>query len=142
MRLTSLNVSDLVETVWQGKTVTSGIFKEPVSGRRAVGKLGIEGDKQADPRFHGGEFKAVYAYSADAYPWWEAQLGRALGPGAFGENLTVSGLVDEELCVGDTLRVGTALLEAVQPRQPCWKLGMRYHHRIGRSRRRRSPVGH
>lgn len=127
MQLNSLNVSGLVETVWQGKAVTTGIFKEPVSGRRAVTRAGVEGDRQADPRFHGGEFKAVYAYSADDYSWWEAQLGRKLVPGAFGENLTVAGLVDEELCVGDTLRVGTALLQAVQPRQPCWKLAMRYN---------------
>lgn len=126
MKLTSLNVSGLVETTWQGKPVTTGFFKKPVSGRRAVGRLGIEGDRQADPRFHGGEYKAVYAYSADAYAWWEGELGRKLEPGAFGENLTVVGLVDEEICIGDEVRVGTALLRAVQPRQPCWKLGMRF----------------
>ena len=126
MRLSSLNVSGLVETMWRGKVVTTGFFKKPVSGRRALGRLGGSGDMQADPRFHGGEYKAVYAYSADAYPAWEKELGRALEPGAFGENLTVAGLVDEDLCVGDEVRVGSALLRAVQPRQPCWKLGMRF----------------
>ncbi|TBR25368.1 MOSC domain-containing protein, partial [bacterium] len=126
MRLTSLNISDIVETSWRGKAVTTGFFKKPVEGRRAVTKAGIAGDRQADPRYHGGEFKAVYAYSADAYVYWEKELGRALEPGAFGENLTVAGMVDEELCVGDEVRVGTALLQAVQPRQPCWKLGMRF----------------
>jgi MOSC domain-containing protein YiiM len=106
--------------------VETGIFKEPVTGPVAVRALGLEGDRQADLRVHGGTYKAVYAYAAEDYAWWSDQLRRELAPGMFGENLTTRGLDEHDTHVGDVLRVGTALLQAVQPRLPCHKLGIRF----------------
>lgn len=126
MRLVSVNVS-LVRTVrWQGHDIETGIFKEPVEGPVRVGRANLDGDRQADLRVHGGENKAVYAYAAEHYEWWRTELGRTLPFGAFGENLTIEGFPEEEVCVGDRFRVGGALLEAVQPRFPCFKLGLRF----------------
>ncbi|MBI3566047.1 MAG: MOSC domain-containing protein, partial [Elusimicrobia bacterium] len=126
MRLVSVNVS-LGRTVrWKGRDVETGIFKEPVEGPVRVGRMNLEGDRQSDLRVHGGEYKAVYAYSADDYGRWRRELGRALPFGAFGENLTIEGLLEEEVCVGDRFRIGTAVLEAVQPRFPCFKLGLKF----------------
>ena len=94
----------------------------------AIGKLGLKGDQQADLAVHGGPDKAVYAYSAEHYPWWKEQLpGVELPYGAFGENLTIAGLNDNEVCLGDEYRAGTARLQAIQPRLPCFKLGLRFN---------------
>ena len=105
--------------------VLSGIDKKPVAGRVAVGPMGVDGDGQADPTVHGGADKAVYAYDEGDYHFWEQRLGRKLTPGTFGENLTVEGLASDIVRVGDRYRIGTTLLEVTQPRQPCFKLGMR-----------------
>lgn len=106
--------------------IRTGIFKKPVAGRVRVSKYNLEGDGQADLRNHGGEHKAVYAYSLDHYDHWRRVLGREDMPfGQFGENLTVSGLDESESCVGDQLLIGSALFTITQPRVPCYKLGIR-----------------
>ena len=104
--------------------VLSSIEKKTVSGRTAVGPMGVAGDTQADPTVHGGADKAVYAYDLGDYHFWEQLLGRKLPPGTFGENLTVEGLPSDLVRVGDRYRIGTTLLEVTQPRLPCFKLGM------------------
>ena len=122
----SLNVSPPIEVEYKGRKVTTGIFKKPVKGRYRVNKLNIEGDGQADLLAHGGEMRAVYVYSYDNYSYWEKELGRSSMPfGQFGENLTVEGLLDHEVFVGNQYRIGTALFEVTQPRVPCYKLAMR-----------------
>jgi len=107
----------------------SAIAKAPVDGMRHVGFLGIEGDEQADLTVHGGADKAIHHYPRDHYRWWAEALGAhaLLGaPGAFGENISTEGLVESEACIGDRYRLGTALVEISQGRQPCWKLGHRF----------------
>ena len=127
MKVLSVNVG-LPRTVeWKGRSVTTGIFKEPVDGRVAVCYLNLEGDRQADLSVHGGPDKAVYAYPAEHYAYWRRELpGMELPLGMFGENLTIEGLREDEVNVGDTFRVGTAELVATQPRMPCYKLGIRF----------------
>ena len=125
-RVVSVNVGSARTAAWEGRTVRSAIWKEPAAGPVAVRGESLAGDVQADRSRHGGERKAVYAYAQEDVRWWEGVLGRALGPGAFGENLTLEGV---DLCaarVGERWRIGTALLEITQPRMPCFKLGMRH----------------
>jgi len=105
-----------------GEITTSAIWKEPVSGRVAVRGVNVAGDDQADRTVHGGPDQAVYAYAAEDTEWWSAQLGRPLGPGNWGENLTVRGLHVTGALVGERWRIGTTLLEVSSPRIPCWKL--------------------
>ena len=126
MRVESVNVGMPREVEWRGSRVLTGIFKEPVSGPLAVRRLNLDGDAQADLSVHGGPDKAVYAYPSEHYGDWRAELGRDLAPGAFGENLTTSGLVEDAVHIGDEFRVGTARLVATQPRMPCFKLGIRF----------------
>ena len=109
----------------------SGIDKHPVGVRLWLGLEGLNGDEQADRRFHGGPEKALHHYARDHYPAWLEALGeRAVlgGPGAFGENISTAGMTESEVCVGDVYRAGTALIQVSQARQPCWKLD----HRFGR----------
>ncbi|HWH14634.1 MAG TPA: MOSC domain-containing protein [Miltoncostaeaceae bacterium] len=121
----SVNVGG-VRTIPNGtRTTRTGIFKEPADGRVPLGREGFTGDRQADRRVHGGPEMAAYLYSADDYRWWEDELGRPLPPGTFGENLTVTGLRDGEVHIGDRFRLGTALVEVTAPREPCFKLGLR-----------------
>jgi MOSC domain-containing protein YiiM len=105
-----------------GTVETSSIWKEPVSGRVAVRGVNIEGDDQADRSVHGGPDKAVYAYAGEDTDWWESELGRELGPGTFGENLTLRGVDVTGARVGERWRIGSAVLEVTSPRIPCWKL--------------------
>ena len=106
---------------------TTGIYKYPVVGRVFVGRTNVAGDSQADLKHHGGIDKAVLAYSADHYPHWRDELKNPAMPhGAFGENLTIAGLSEETVCIGDILRIGPVTFEASQPRQPCWKLARRW----------------
>jgi MOSC domain-containing protein YiiM len=107
------------------RTVSTAIWKHPVQGRVAVRGVNVEGDDQADRTVHGGPDKAVYAYAIEETRLWEAELGRELGPGAFGENLTTEGIDVSGALVGERWRIGTTLLEVVQPRLPCFKLGLR-----------------
>ncbi len=112
---------------WRGKPVSTGIFKEPVTGKIAVRRLNLDGDRQADLTVHGGADKAVYAYPAEHYPWWREQYPEMPLPYAqFGENLTTEGLHEDDLRIGDRFRVGTAELVVAQPRFPCYKLGVRF----------------
>ena len=126
MKLLSVNVSLPKQVPYQGKIITTGIFKEPVSDRVMVHALNIQGDGQADRKVHGGRDMAVYAYPFEHYEFWEETLGRSGFPfGQFGENLTVEGLTEETVRIGDVFRVGGALLQVTQPRIPCYKLALR-----------------
>jgi len=126
MRLLSVNISMPKEVGHAGKTVTTGIFKEPVEHRVMLGRLNLEGDGQADLWGHGGAFRAVYVYSIENYDHWKRELERDdFTYGAFGENFTVEGMLDDEVCVGDVFRVGGALVEVSQPRIPCYKLAIK-----------------
>jgi MOSC domain-containing protein YiiM len=127
MKLLAISVGQPKVVPWQGKEVRTGIFKAPVSHAVRVGKTSLEGDGQADLTVHGGFDKAVYAYSHDAYPWWKKQLGLSELPyGSFGENLTIDRLDEAQVFVGDRFEVGSCVLEAVQPRMPCFKLGIKF----------------
>lgn len=126
MRLLSVNVSLPTEVPYQGRMVSTGIFKEPVGRRVTLRRLNLEGDGQADPNFHGGINKAVYAYPFEHYEYWSRELGRTdFAYGQFGENFTVSGMLEVAVRVGDVYQVGSALVEVTQPRAPCFKLGIR-----------------
>jgi ferredoxin-NADP reductase/MOSC domain-containing protein YiiM len=125
-RLRSVNVGMPRDIAWQGKTVHTGIWKTPVEGRRMVRRLNIDGDGQGDLNGHGGERRAVFVYQMDSYHYWQSQLGRDdFVYGQFGENFTVDGLSDNEVCIGDRYRIGGALFEVTQPRVTCYRLGIR-----------------
>lgn len=124
-RVISVNVGLPTRVPYRGSMVSTGIFKYPVGGPVALRRTGLEGDAQADPTVHGGEHKAAYLYSRDSYDWWATELGHELQPGEFGDNLTVTGLTDDAVSVGDTLRLGSALVQVTSPREPCFKLGIR-----------------
>jgi MOSC domain-containing protein YiiM len=127
MKLISLNVGLPREVLWHGQTVNTGIFKEPVKGRLALGKLNLDGDRQADLTVHGGEFKAVYCYPVEHYGYWNRELPeRDLPMGVFGENFTVEGFSEDSVHVGDCFSVGSAEVVVTQPRLPCYKLGIRF----------------
>lgn len=127
MQVISVNVGQPREVVWKGQTVTTGIFKEPVAGRIAVRRLNLEGDRQADLSVHGGPEKAIYAYPTEYYAFWREQFPEMDLPwGMFGENLTITGLLDETVHIGDRFQVGSAHLKVTQPRLPCYKLGLKF----------------
>jgi ferredoxin-NADP reductase/MOSC domain-containing protein YiiM len=122
----SVNVGRTRDVDWRGKKVTTAIWKEPVAGPVKVGRLGAEGDQQADRMGHGGEQRALFVYQVESYRYWQDFLGREeFVMGQFGENLTVSGMADDEVCVGDRYRVGGTVLEISQPRVTCYKVGIR-----------------
>ena len=122
MEVVAVNVARERTLERRGRAVRTGLWKLAVAGPVAVGELGLDGDFQGDRRIHGGRDKAVYAYAEEDIAWWEDQLGRALGPGFFGENLTLRGVDVNGGRVGERWEVGTALLELTEPRGPCWKL--------------------
>ncbi|HTU20780.1 MAG TPA: MOSC and FAD-binding oxidoreductase domain-containing protein [Gemmataceae bacterium] len=125
-RLLSVNVGRPREIAWRGKTVYTSVWKAPVQGRRLVGRLNVGGDAQGDLHGHGGEQRAVFVYQMDSYHYWERELQRSnFTFGQFGENFTVEGLADSEVCVGDRYRIGGALFEVTQPRVTCYRVGMR-----------------
>ena len=126
MRVVSVNVGMPREVVWQDMKVLTGIFKDPVANPVSLRRLNLDGDAQADLSVHGGPDKAVYAYPFEHYGDWQSRLGRELPFGAFGENLTTEGLVENSVHIGDEFRVGTARLVVTQPRMPCYKLGIRF----------------
>ena len=142
-RLVSVNVGMPKDVSWQGKTVFTGVFKDPVTGPRRVRKLNVDGDGQGDLAGHGGEQRAVFVYQIDSYRYWERELGRDdFVHGQFGENFTVEGLGDDEVCIGDRYQIGTAVFEVTQPRVTCYRVGIRMndpripallvsHHRPG-----------
>jgi ferredoxin-NADP reductase/MOSC domain-containing protein YiiM len=126
VRLLSVNVGRPRTITWRGQRVRSAIWKEPVPDRRWVDTLNVAGDAQADLVGHGGEHRAVYVYDRSAYEHWSEFLGRDdLVPGHFGENFTVEGMSDDEVCVGDRYRIGSATFEVTQPRVTCFKVGLR-----------------
>ncbi len=121
----SVNVGRPRTLEWHGRLVKTAIFKEPVDGAVMAAEVNLAGDNQADRRVHGGHDKAVYAYARDDYEWWEGELGRALPPGTFGENLTTAGVDLTQSAIGDRWHAGRAVFEVAQPREPCFKLGLR-----------------
>ena len=124
--LLAVNIGLPQDVSWHGRTVHTGIWKTPVAGPRMVRRLNIDGDGQGDLGGHGGEHRAVLVYQRDSYSYWAEQLGRDdLRPGMFGENFTVDGLGDDEVCVGDRYRIGDALFEVSQPRVTCYRVGLR-----------------
>lgn len=128
MRLLSLNVARPRLTLYKGTSISTGIFKAPVSGPVPLRTLNLDGDRQADLSVHGGPFKAVYAYPSEHYPFWREQLPEIDLPwGSFGENFTTVGLLEPDLHIGDRLQVGTAIIMVRQPRLPCYKLAARFH---------------
>ena len=141
--LLSVNVGLPKDVPWQGRTVFTGVFKDPVPGSRRVGRLNVDGDGQGDLAGHGGEQRAVFVYQIDSYRYWERELGRHdFSYGQFGENFTVAGLGDDEVCIGDRYQIGSAIFEVTQPRVICYRVGIRMkdpripallvsHHRPG-----------
>ena len=131
MKIMAVSVSQPIEFEFNGRTMRSSIFKKPVNGPVALGKTNLSGDGQANLKVHGGAYKAVYAYSHDHYAWWGETLGRSdLSFGEFGENLTISGLDEDEIAIGDRLRVGTALMAVTGPRIPCAMLGVKFKDKM------------
>jgi MOSC domain-containing protein YiiM len=127
MKIVSVNVGLPRSVLWKGTTVSTGIFKSPVEGVVPVKRLNLRGDEQADLTVHGGLYKAVYGYPSEHYGFWRQELPQAdLSWGAFGENLTTDGLMEDNLFIGDRLRIGSALLMVTQPRVPCYKITIRF----------------
>jgi ferredoxin-NADP reductase/MOSC domain-containing protein YiiM len=141
--LLSVNVGLPQDVTWHGRTVRTAVWKKPVAGPRMVRRLNIDGDGQGDLAGHGGEHRAVFVYQIDSYRYWQAQLSRDdFSYGQFGENFTVEGLADDQVCIGDRYRIGAALFEVTQPRVTCYRVGIRMddpqipallisHHRPG-----------
>lgn len=131
MRLISLNVARPRLAVYKGATINTGIFKKPVAGRVILRSQNLDGDRQADLSVHGGPFKAVYAYPAEHYEYWRKELPeQEMSWGMFGENFTTEGLSEglseEDLHIGDRLRIGSSIVMVRQPRMPCYKLAARF----------------
>jgi MOSC domain-containing protein YiiM len=127
MKLLSVNCGSPRQVDWHGTTVTTSIYKEPVSGRVTLRTLNLDGDKQSDLTVHGGEHKAVYCYPVEHYKYWHDELlGRELPVGIFGENFTVEGFDENSVYIGDRFSVGSAEVVVSQPRLPCYKLGIRF----------------
>jgi ferredoxin-NADP reductase/MOSC domain-containing protein YiiM len=125
-KLLSVNVGMPKNVAWNGRTVYTGVWKAPTQGPRMVSRLNIEGDGQGDLAGHGGENRALLVYQIDSYHHWATELGRDdLAPGAFGENFTVDGLPDDEVCIGDRYRIGQVVVEVTQPRVTCYRVGLR-----------------
>jgi MOSC domain-containing protein YiiM len=125
MQLLSIQVGRPRLVTHGGRSVRTAIYKEPVLFRVRVRRLNLEGDAQADLRVHGGPDKAVYAYDLGGYEHWRRELGWELPFGQFGENLTVEGMPETKVRIGDVYRIGTAVLQVAQPRSPCYKLAMK-----------------
>jgi MOSC domain-containing protein YiiM len=140
-RLASVNVGTPIRLrTPKGREVRTAIWKQPVDGKVKVEGVNVEGDRQADLRVHGGPDKAVYSYAQEDTGFWEQELGRDLGPGAFGENLTLTGVEVTNAKIGERWTIGTTVLEVCQPRFPCFKLGIRFDDpkmvkRFGQARR-------
>src|SRR6202050_5010351 len=141
--LLSVNVGLPQDVTWHGKTVHTAVWKKPVAGPQMVRRLNVDGDGQGDLEGHGGEQRAVFVYQIESYRYWERQLGRNdFVYGQFGENFTVEGLGDDEVCIGDHYQIGSAIFEVTQPRVTCYRVGIRMndpripallvsHHRPG-----------
>jgi len=127
MKVLSLNVGLPREVTWQGKRVTTGIFKEPIQERVMMRTLNLDGDQQADLTVHGGVSKAVYAYPSEHYNYWRSELpGMDLSWGMFGENFTAEGFLEDAVYIGDRFRIGETEVMVTEPRMPCYKLGIKF----------------
>src|SRR3989337_4582725 len=127
MKIVSVNVGLPREVIWKGKRVTTGILKEPITGRVMMRRLNLDGDRQADLSVHGGPSKAVYAYPIEHYEYWLKQLpGVDLPWGMFGENFTTEGLREDSVNIGDRFRIGSAEVMVTEPRLPCYKLAAKF----------------
>lgn len=127
MKILSVNVGTPKEYNWMGQPVTTSIFKSPVEGEVQVATLNLAGDAQSDLTVHGGVHKAVYAYPHEHYAWWTDRGIKPLKPGNFGENLTIGGLLEGDIHIGDELEIGSARFAVTQPRLPCYKLQVRFN---------------
>ncbi|MBW7459428.1 MOSC domain-containing protein, partial [Paenibacillus sepulcri] len=125
-QLLSLNIALPVAVLHGSREVETGIFKKPSSRPLYLAKTGLDGDGQADLINHGGEDKAVCVYSSVHYPYWASEWGKDAEAGAFGENFTVSRITEQSICIGDIVRAGEAVVQVSQPRQPCFKLGIKH----------------
>ena len=128
-RVLSVNVGTVQEFEYSGRPAKSAIWKSPAAGRVAARGVNLGGDDQADRKAHGGPDKAVYAYAVEDARWWEQEIGRSLGYGEFGENLTTEGIEVNNALVGERWEIGTTVLEVSEPRIPCWRLGVRMNDR-------------
>jgi ferredoxin-NADP reductase/MOSC domain-containing protein YiiM len=127
--LLSVNVGLPQDVAWQGRMVHTAVWKRPVEGPRLVRRLNIDGDGQGDLAGHGGEHRAVFVYQIESYRYWQQQLGRTdFTHGQFGENFTVDGLADDQVCIGDQYRIGDAVFEVTQPRVTCYRIGIRMNN--------------
>src|SRR5437764_5873419 len=127
MILSSVSTGLPREVTWHGRSVTTGMFKQPVEGRVVLRKLNLDGDRQADLSVHGGEYKAIYCYPIAHYEYWKKEVpGRELPMGVFGENFTIDGLLEDSVHPGDRFSIGSAEVVVTQPRLPCYKLGIRF----------------
>src|SRR6476619_3475347 len=127
MKILSVNVGLPREVIWQGKLVTTGIFKEPVQGRVMMRRLNLHGDQQADLTVHGGVSKSVYLYPSEHYSYWRSELpGMDLPCVFFGENFTTEGFLENTIYIGDRFRIGETEIMATEPRMPCYKLGIKF----------------
>jgi MOSC domain-containing protein YiiM len=125
-RLVAVSVGLPRDIPWKGRTVHTGIWKQPVSGRRMVRRLNVDGDGQGDLAGHGGEQRAVFVYQLESYRYWQEQLKRTdFVHGQFGENFTIEGLPDDAACIGDRYQIGSAVFEISQPRVTCYRVGIR-----------------
>jgi MOSC domain-containing protein YiiM len=129
-RALSVNVGTVREFEYGGRLARSAIWKSPVVGRAPVRGVNLAGDDQADREAHGGPDKVVYAYAVEDSRWWQQQIGRSLGYGQFGENLTTEGVELNDALVGERWQIGTAVLEVSEPRIPCWRLGVRMNDKM------------
>src|SRR6516225_2538456 len=141
--LLSVNVGLPRDVAWGGRTVHTAVWKRPAEGPQMARRLNIDGDGQGDLAGHGGEHRAVFVYQIESYRYWQEQLGRDdFSYGQFGENFTVAGLADDQVCIGDRYRIGAAVFEVTQPRVTCYRVGIRMgdpripallvsHHRPG-----------
>ena len=123
-KIVSINVGLPTEFEYKGRQAKSAIWKSPVDGKIYARGINLEGDKQADLEAHGGYDKAVYAYASEDLSWWQQEIGRAVEPGEFGENLTLRGILVNEALIGERWKVGESMLEVSEPRIPCWRLGV------------------
>ncbi|MEI0739244.1 MOSC domain-containing protein [Paenibacillus sp. JTLBN-2024] len=124
--IVSVNVGKPVTVDYLGKPLTTGIYKQPVHGEVFVGRTQMDGDGQADTVNHGGPDKAVCVYPYEHYAYWEQALGKTLDYSAFGENLTVTGLLETGVCIGDVFEIGEVVVQVSQPRFPCFKLASKH----------------
>ncbi|MFC4769085.1 MOSC domain-containing protein [Effusibacillus consociatus] len=126
LKVVSINIGKPVTINYKDQEVVTGIFKSPINGEIYLSSFNLEGDAQADLVNHGGKDKAVCLYPHEHYPYWEKELGRSLAFGAFGENLTVTGMLEQDVCIGDIFQFGEAVVQISQPRQPCHKLAKKF----------------